>query len=95
MKRILPKIIGLALIAGAASFVLAMIAKLLIGVAFIGLIAWYVKSRFSNRRSGIQQSFGDPRVSPGYFQSQQHSFSHTETSPFNTPKNNMAIIPIN
>lgn len=56
MKRILPKLIGVALIAGIAAFILSMIAKLLFAVAILGIAILFIKNRISRRMAaGPQQ----------------------------------------
>lgn len=90
---ILPRVFGLAIIAGIASFLLAMVAKILIGAAVIGTIVMAVKSGI-NRRRGHQQ---------GMYGMQNYNDRHLGATPFyqnspmamNMQQRSNGIIPIN
>lgn len=96
MKFILPRILGLALIAGVASLLLAMLAKLLLGAALITGIVMVAKKGINRRRqAGMmygQQGFGQME--------QQHYGApfYNQTSnamPINRQQRSSGIIPIN
>ncbi len=57
MRFILPRLFGLALIAGIASFLLAFLAKALMALAIVGTIVYFVMSRFGRRHRHSRQGF--------------------------------------
>jgi hypothetical protein len=96
MKFILPRIAALALIAGIASFLLAMIAKVLIGATIIGGIVMLAKKAFNNRRRGHEQAM---IYGPQGFNQMQYAnapFFKNNVMPVNKQsQRSNGIIPIN
>ena len=94
MKFILPRVFGLALIAGAASFLLFIVFKLLIGIAAIGLLFMIGKKLMRRsfahdaRMMNGDQSFG--RMRQGF--AQQY---HNDVMPVHSFQRSSGIIPIN
>ena len=103
MKFILPRVFGLAIIAGIAAFLLAMIAKVLLAAAFIGTIAYFIKSRFRHRRQAYmqnqygmqsQQGFGQMNNGPEMYRGQS-PFYRSDVQPVGNMQRSSGIIPIN
>lgn len=98
MKFILPRLLGLALLAGAASFLLAMIFKLLIGIVMIGSVI-YLATRVIGKwyRHNRQAPYGGPQYPDHYYgyRPQQQAPFGQQPRPVNNRYKEPAIIPIN
>lgn len=90
---LLPRILGLAIIAGMAAFLLALIAKVLIAAAIIGAAAMIVKKAIGHQK----------RKRSGLDNAQEYRMNKFGNSPFyrqnpmemNRQHQNYSIIPIN
>jgi len=94
MKFILPRIAGLALIAGIASFLLAMVAKVLIGATIIGGVIMLAKKAFGRQR-GYEQGM---MYGPQGFNQMPYSnapFFQDKVMPVMSQQHSNGIIPIN
>lgn len=98
MKFILPRLLGLALLAGAASFLLAMIFKLLIGIVMIGSVV-YLATRVIGKwyRHNRQAPYAGPQYPDRYY-----GYGPQQQAPFGPQQGHAgkmykepAIIPIN
>jgi hypothetical protein len=98
MKFILPRLFGLALLAGIASFLLAMIFKVLIGAVIIGTIVYFASKAFGRRRKqgvGMQYQGHYPADPFGY--RPQQPFAGFDRQPMQAAytQRNPGIVPIN
>lgn len=98
MKFILPRLLGLAVIAGIASFVLAMIFKLLIGVIIIGTLAYFATRLFSKRhKQDAAAHYGGQYMTSPFGNGPQHPYPDfgQYPMPVRHTSGHAAIIPIN
>lgn len=98
MKFILPRLLGLAVIAGIASFILAMIFKLLIGVIIIGTLAYFATRLFTKRhRHDMAVHYGGPYMTSPFGNGPQQPYPDfgQYPTPVRHAGGQAAIIPIN
>lgn len=103
MKFILPRVFGLAIIAGIASLLLAMIAKVLLAASFIGMIAYFIRKGIQRRRRDYMQAPYGMQSYQGYAQMQagpeayygQSPFYRNDVMPVGNAQRPAGIIPIN
>ena len=101
MKFILPRIIGLTVIAGIATLLMSLVFKVLVLASIVGIIVSLVGRKMSRRRQMMQQygmqgqqGFGQMPGGPeSYFG--QSPFHRSDVAPVYNAQRSSAIIPIN
>ncbi len=96
MKFILPRLFGLALIAGIGAFLLAMIFKALLAIALVGTVVHLAIKRFGGRHWKGREQYG----MYGYHNPQMQGGKHfnpfgNNVVPVTNAQRNTGIIPIN
>ncbi|WP_131368478.1 hypothetical protein [Chryseobacterium soli] len=91
MKFILPKLLGITLLAGAAVFILSMIFKLLFAGLILAAIGTFIAKMIGKKRS---QTMGYEKNSNAFLSYQQSFPKKEETMYAQVRKENLAIIPI-